>query len=132
MRVFGASIRIALLVAILGVFPHAALAQQQCKHKASIDYYGTWGPYYDGCASEMKTTFEFELGWDGSPQAWCEVDNSPFQQIYDPQSSPIVEYTHCTNTQNHRLLIDIQPTIDQYGFIPPMKLTAEYYEDTPQ
>lgn len=127
-------ITIALLVAVLSVSPDLASAQVQCTAKTYIDYYGEWGPYYDACFSELKTTFEYDRGWDGSPEVWCQVDNTPFSSIYDAGEAtgdPIVEHTHCTNLDNHRLLIDVQPTIGRYGFIPPMKLTAEYYEDAP-
>jgi hypothetical protein len=133
-RVFGSLITIASLVAILGVFPNTAFAQQ-CKTKASIDYYGEWGPYYNACYSEMRTTFEYNRGMDGSPLVWCQVDNTSYSEIYDAgqvDGNPIVRGTHCESSLNHRLLIDVQPTIGQYGFISPMKLTADYFEDTPQ
>jgi hypothetical protein len=122
---------IALLGYTLLAASNIATAQLPCLSKASIDYNDFWGPYYNACDKEMKTTFEFTLGWDGSPRAWCEVDNTDFRRDYDQQDSPIVEWTHCETLTNHRLLISLQPTIGEYGFIHPMKLTAEYFASSP-
>ena len=134
---------VAALAAVLGFFPDLATPQVPCKGKTSIDYVGMWGPYYNACASELKTTFDYNIENNGEYRViWCAVDNTDFSREYwageiCPNPNPvcsgsIVEYTHCTTTTNHRLKMDVQ-TCEPYeiGFVYPYKLTAYYYVDTP-
>ncbi len=141
MRTFICLIIIGLLAGVFGIFPNVASAQIQCKYKASIDYVGMWGPYYDACASEMKTTFEYNISAFGSYRViWCQVDNTPYSEQYwagvicetPPCSGSIVAYTHCSTSSDHRLLMDVETcSPNEIGFVYPFKLTAEYYLYTP-
>jgi len=123
---------IGLIAGILAISPDTASAQIQCKSKVTTTSWSEWTPYYNACNSEMKTTFAYTRDSDGSPEMWCEVENTPFLQIYDAGSCPgnsgtVVDWTHCTTLTNHRLLMDGQPTIGLPGFIPPCSFTAEYF-----
>lgn len=124
-----------LIFGIMGICANTATAQRE--NKISTSQWSTWTDYYDACNSEMKTTFSYTWGFPGTPQVLCIVDNTPFYREYDHYICPgysgvKVEWTHCTNLSNHRLLMDFQPTIDTPGFIDPCSFKAEYFASQQQ
>lgn len=130
-----------LLTGIFGVFSSTAYAQ--CKWGMYIDEVGMWGPYYDACAGEMTTTFDYNVAALGTyPLIWCAVDNTPYSVYYyaaelcpdPPCSGSVVVYTHCFTVEDHRLKMDVQTGAnpEQIGFVYPWKLTAQYHNYTPQ
>lgn len=137
MRALTFFLSIGMIAAILAFPTNTASAQLVCLSKMSTSQWSTWTSYYKACNSEMKTTFTYTKAMHGSPEVNCVVDNTPFNRYYNDYTCPgetgsIVEWTHCTNLNNHRLLMDQQTGIDLYGFVDPCSFSAEYFADQPE
>jgi len=131
-----------LMAGIIGSFINLVYAQTPipCERKMWVDEIVWEGPEYNACNSEMKTTFD----WNTTTPGWydvilCRVFNTPYYVEYWAGELPgnygsQVEWTHCDNLLNHHLLMDVRVRItnpDTRGFVPPWKLTAEYFASKP-
>jgi hypothetical protein len=112
-------------------------AEDKCVSHMTDQYWVIETEQYTACNSEMRTTFH----WHASPtngyyHVYCKVYGTSFDHMYSIGEMPagtsgnIVEWTHCTNMQNHSLVMDVEPYIDpepHRGFIDGTTFTADYF-----
>jgi hypothetical protein len=100
----------------------------------------TPSPPYTACASEMKTTFAFNVfyGSGGYDAVHCLVINSGWDRYYAAMDFPqgdgqATDTWHCANRKDHRLQIDVPTGHMEPGWkFAPYYLKAEYSEDNPR
>jgi len=123
---------------IVALFHLPTPAQTGCKGMMEWSELVTPSPPYNACASEMKTTFAYEVIWStgGYSGVHCIVINSGWDEYYSPYGllpgrGQKISTWHCTNLKNHQLQMDVTVDLELGWKFDPYYLKAEYFEDNP-